>query len=65
MTTPIRLIENQPHWRVLVVHHIAKIMGVLVHVEGCPFGSSRCWRKKTKGQLGTTAEASGQGREAV
>lgn len=37
----IKLIERQPHWRVAAVHLFAKLMGVLVHVEGFPFGSSR------------------------
>lgn len=37
----VKLIEHQPHWRVALIHIVAKIIGVAVHVEGLPFGS---WR---------------------
>jgi hypothetical protein len=37
----LKLIEDQPRWRVAVVAYFAKLMGVLVKVEGFPFGSAR------------------------
>lgn len=37
----IDLIEDQPRWRVLLVAWFAKLVGVLFHVEGLPFGSGR------------------------
>lgn len=36
---------KQPGWKVTVVHYIAKTLGLLVHVEGYPFGSSRNIRR--------------------
>jgi hypothetical protein len=37
----LHLIQGQPRWRVAVVALFAKAVGVCVHVEGFPFGSSR------------------------
>ena len=37
----LKLIERHPRWRVWVVANLAKLMGVQIHVEGIPFGSSR------------------------
>lgn len=58
-------IESQPRWRVAVVHYFAKLMGVCIHAEGIPFGSTRSRRKRAAaaGALGETAEAQG-GRSA-
>lgn len=33
--------DTHARWRVLPVHLVAKLLGVLVHVEGMPFGSNR------------------------
>jgi len=29
------------NWRVIVLHYVAKALGILVHVEGFPYGSRR------------------------
>lgn len=29
------------NWRLVVLHYVAKALGVLVHVEGFPYGSRR------------------------
>jgi len=34
-----------PAWRVWLVHLVAKPLGVLVHVNGYPFGSNRISRR--------------------
>lgn len=34
-------IEEHPRWRIAVLATAAKLMGVCIHVEGIPFGSSR------------------------
>lgn len=54
----LHLIERQPLWRVAVVARFAKLMGVLIHVEGIPFGSSRS-RRKEAGE-GVGAQGAGQ-----
>lgn len=36
--------EIHARWRVLPVHLVAKLFGVLVKVEGMPFGSARIYR---------------------
>lgn len=41
----LHLIENQPHWRVALVARFAQLIGVMVHVEGFPFGSKRNYRQ--------------------
>jgi hypothetical protein len=58
----LKYVEDQPRWRVAVVATFAKLMGVLIHVEGVPFGSSRSRqkRKHADGAVGATAEAQGQ-----
>ena len=38
-------------WRVLPVHLVAKLFGVLVHVEGMPFGSNRIYRASPEGRV--------------
>lgn len=54
--TNLRLIEDQPRWRVWIVARLAQLMGVRIHVEGIPFGSSRTRRPKAaEGMGGTTA----------
>lgn len=57
----LHLIEEQPRWRIAVVHWFAKAMGVCIHVEGIPFGSSRTRRMGQResgeaGALGQTHE---------
>lgn len=44
----LQLIESQPRWRVLMVAVFAKMAGVIIHVEGFPFGSSRLWKRRTR-----------------
>ena len=33
--------HNVPRWRVAIIHMIANMLGVLVHINGAPYGS---WR---------------------
>jgi hypothetical protein len=40
----LQLVEDQPRWRVALVARFARLIGVLIHVEGIPFGSNRCRR---------------------
>jgi hypothetical protein len=40
----LQLIQDQPRWRVALVATIARLVGVLIHVEGIPFGSGRTRR---------------------
>ncbi|MCY0910881.1 hypothetical protein [Massilia antarctica] len=47
-------------WRVLPVHLIAKLLGVLVHIEGIPFGSSRTYLASPAGRPGVSGGALGQ-----
>lgn len=54
----LRLIEDQPRWRVALVARLAQLVGVLIHVEGIPFGSNRCRKKQTRGRLGEEASSS-------
>lgn len=39
-------------WRVVFVHIVAKLLGVLVHIEGVPFGSSRIFLASQAGRPG-------------
>jgi hypothetical protein len=39
--TNLRLIEYAPRWRIALVAHVARLLGVRIHVEGIPFGSNR------------------------
>jgi hypothetical protein len=42
--TNLNLITHTPHFRVRLVSHLARMLGILIHVEGIPFGSDRCVR---------------------
>jgi len=35
------LIDHAPAWKLAIIHFVAKVLGVLVKVEGIPFGSTR------------------------
>lgn len=48
----LQLIERQPHWRVAVIHYLARLIGVMVHVEGIPFGSNRTYRRPNAESMG-------------
>jgi hypothetical protein len=50
----LQLVQYQPRWRVWLVATFARIVGVLIHVEGIPFGSSR-----NDTQRGETARENG------
>lgn len=54
----LHLVEDQPRWRVWLVARFAQLIGVLVHVEGIPFGKTCTRRNQT--QRGLEEEASGQ-----
>lgn len=47
-------------WRVVCIHYAAKLIGVTVHVEGFPYGSSRT-RRAQQGEAfsGQTEAAEG------
>lgn len=51
----LKYVESQPHWRVATVALFAQMMGVLIHVEGIPFGSNRSRKKSTTGEMGCQA----------
>jgi hypothetical protein len=36
---------SQPAWRITLVHWFAQLIGVYIHVEGLPFGSTRIWQR--------------------
>lgn len=36
-----------PKWKTLILHSAAKLLGVLIHIEGIPHGSTRTYFKKT------------------
>lgn len=38
---------TQDSWRVRIVHYVAKAVGLLVHVEGIPFGTNRIYQRGT------------------
>jgi hypothetical protein len=61
----LKFVECQPRWRVGIVALFAKLMGVLIHVEGIPMGSGRSRKKQAPGQMGGAASpsqaAGGQG----
>jgi hypothetical protein len=57
----LKLVENQPRWRVASVHYFAKLAGVLIHVEGIPFGSRRSYRRTKAGEGMATAQPAAQG----
>lgn len=54
----LKFVEDQPRWRVAVVALFAKLIGVLIHVEGIPMGSNRSWKHKAGESMGA---AQGQG----
>ena len=37
---------TQAAWRVTILHWVARALGVLVHVEGMPFGSTRNFKRE-------------------
>lgn len=45
--------EIHPFWRVALIHLLAKLLGVLVHVDGLPFGSARIYRASPEGRVST------------
>lgn len=47
-------VENQRRWRVAVVAVFAKLMGVLIHVEGVPMGSNRACKHQTPKGVGAS-----------
>lgn len=51
----LHLIGEQPRWRVAIVALLAKLMGVLIHVEGIPFGSVRTRRRKDREAAATSS----------
>lgn len=48
----LKLIEDQPHWRVSLVARFAALLGVLIHVEGIPFGSNRTRKHQVTETMG-------------
>lgn len=46
--------EIHAKWRVLPVHLVAKLLGVLVHVEGMPFGSARNYLSSAEKSIGVS-----------
>ena len=46
-------------WRVLPVHLAAKLFGVLIKVEGLPFGSNRIYRASPEGAANTGSGSAG------
>lgn len=54
----LKLIRWQPHWRVALVARFAQIVGVQIHVEGIPFGSSRTKTKVEFDNMPLTAAQS-------
>lgn len=53
----LQLVQDQPRWRVALVARFAQLMGVLIHVEGIPFGSNR---KRTRRPQDTMGAQGGQ-----
>lgn len=51
---PVRFTGGMVNWRVRLVHVAAQIAGILVHVEGLPYGTRRNLKPRE-----TTAAASG------
>jgi hypothetical protein len=39
---------SQPSWKVLVIDFVARMLGLLVHVEGIPVGSSRDYLRRMR-----------------
>ena len=61
----LQLIERQPHWRVWVVAWFSRIMGVCIHVEGIPFGSSRLRKRRTEAEAALGTGESSQGARSL
>ena len=55
----LKFVEGQPHWRVAVVARFAQLMGVLIHVEGIPFGSNRKRTHRPQDSMGAQGASSG------
>lgn len=53
----LQLIQNQPRWRVAAVARFARLMGVCIHVEGIPFGSTR--KRKSTVRTGVAGASGG------
>jgi len=45
-----------PKWRLLALHLIAKALGVLIHVDDMPYGSSRIYRTSPEGSENSEIE---------
>jgi len=63
----LKFLEDQPQWRVAVVATFAKLLGVLIHVEGIPFGSNRTRKRQASqamGEAGNTASGQTTGNAA-
>ena len=56
--------ETHAKWRVLPVHLVAKLFGVLVHVEGMPFGSARTYLTSPSGRPGVCGGPTGSSTSA-
>jgi hypothetical protein len=50
-----------PTWRVRAIHWLAKALGVLVHIEGRPFGSNRIYVRNPAGAAHTGRGNAGGG----
>ena len=61
----LKLIERQPHWRVRAVAWLSRMMGVLIHVEGIPFGSSRLCKRRPEAETALGAGKSSQGARSI
>lgn len=59
----LKLIQCQPRWRVAVIHLFARLIGVMVVVEGIPFGSRRTFRMQPLGPMTGNAHASSSGNQ--
>jgi hypothetical protein len=56
----LSLVKNQPRWRVAAVAAVAKLMGVVIHVEGVPFGSYRSRSRHPQKEVGDSPTYPGQ-----
>lgn len=43
---------QHPRWRIIVIHAVAGILGVTVHIDGWPLGSGRLLRRQIKKRWG-------------
>lgn len=51
----LQLVKEQPRWRVALVARFAQLMGVLVHVEGIPFGKDLSRARRFETEVGSQA----------